>query len=196
MIYLVHADYKNYNSFVFNAKSVRKALGCDTQFHFSRSPQSYIDSWQSFEIDFESLGSKKAKMPEITVRNGKMFLSEHATAVLKNIIENQGEFLPITYQNHKGIIFNILTTAEDVDGLKDRLSSKNVFGEVQSLAFNEDLVKSLHIFRTIYDGYMGIYCSEVFKNTVEQSGLKGVKFSSDIGAVFPLDKQEKSPCLN
>ena len=193
MIYLIHPDYRNYKSFVYDHKAVRKALGSETQFHFARSPQRYLDIWQTFEIGFEALASKKAGLPDIIVRNGRMFLNETAADSLKPLIENHGEFLPVTYEDREGMLFNILATAEDVDGLDTQISSKNEFGEVQALAFHEGKIKDLSVFRTAIDGYMGVYCNEAFKKAVENTGLKGLIFSSDIGTAFPPDKQAKSP---
>lgn len=91
------------------------------------------------------------------------------------------------------MLFNILATAEDVEGLDTEISKKNEFGEVQSLAFHEGKVKDLSVFRTAFDGYMGVYCNEAFKEAVENAGLKGLLFNGDIGTVFPPDKNAQSP---
>lgn len=193
MIYIVHPDYRNYKSFVFDHKAVRRALGSDTQFHFARAPQRYRANWHPFEISFESLASSKGSLPDIMVRNGRLFLSETATLVLHELIASQGELLPVDYQGQNGMLFNILATAEDVDGVDVQLSLKNEFGEVVALEFREGNLKELDIFRTSFDNYIGVYCSERFKSTVESAGLKGLIFSSDTGTQAPPDVQAKSP---
>jgi len=196
MIYLIHPDYRHYKSFVYDPKAVRKALGSETQFHFARSPQTYLDDWKPLEIAFEALASKKAGLPDIMVRNGRMFLNQIAIDALKPLIDNQGEFLPVTYGGQDGMLFNILATAEDVDGLDTQNSLNNEFGEVQALAFHEENLKELNVFRTAFDGYMGVYCNEVFRKAVEDTGLKGLIFSSDIGTAFPPDTQAQSPLMH
>src|SRR5690554_7743790 len=113
------------------------------------------------------------------VRNGRMFLNEIAADSLKPLIENQGEFLPVTYEDQEGMLFNILATAEDVDGLDTQISSKNEFGEVQALAFHEGKIKDLSVVRTAFDGYMGVYCNEAITKAVENAGLKGLIFRSE-----------------
>jgi hypothetical protein len=173
MIYIIHPDYQRYKSFVFDGKAVRKALGEETQFHFSRAPISYIEGWQSFEISFKNLASKKAAMPDIMVRNGRLFLAAMAYEALAELIVKNGEFLPVTYNGNNGFLFNILSIAEKYDGIDKNLSTKNEFGEVQSLSFNESKISNLAIFRTQFDGYMGIYCSDEFYKIIERLQLKG-----------------------
>lgn len=193
MIYIVHPDYLNYKSFVFDHKAVRRALGSDTQFHFARAPRHYRENWQPFEISFESLASSKGSLPDIMVRNGRLFLSETATQVLHKLIASEGELLPVNYQNQNGMLFNVLATAEDVDGINTQLSLKNEFGEVVALTFQEDNLTDLNVFRTSFDNYMSVYCNERFKSAVESAGLKGLIFSSDTGTQAPPDVQAKSP---
>jgi len=194
MIYLIHPDYQLYKSFVLDNKVVRKALGSETLFHFSRAPQSYLDGWQPFEIGFAALGvSEKAAMPDIMVRNGRLFLTAPAFAALGGLLEKHGEFLPVTYGGKDGHLFNVLSLAESVKGIDTKLSTKNEFGEVQSLAFHEDKVKGLLLFRTAFDGYMGIYCTEGFKAAIDESNFKGLIFSNDIGSIFPPDADVSGP---
>lgn len=190
MIHVIHPDYQHYKSFVFDSKEVRKSLGNESQFHFSRAPQRYLDSWHPFEISFANLGSsKKTAVPDIIVRNGRLFFTIAAYDTLHKLIEPQGEFLPVTYEGKDGYLFNVLSLAEDVDGVDKKLSTKNEFGEVQSLSFNEAKVKDFALFRTGFDGYMGIYCNDKLKAAIEENKFKGITFSNDIGNIFPPDEK-------
>lgn len=192
MTYLIHPDHQHYKTFVFNHKAVRNALGSETQFHFARAPQPYKEGWQPFDIGFEAL-SKKAAQPDIMVRNGRLFLTEAALAAVAPLIEPHGELLPITYEGQPGLLLNILATAEQVNGLNTEGSHKNAFGDVQALAFNETAVQGLGVFRTVFDGYMGVYCNAAFKAAVEGAALKGLVFSDDLGTVFPPDSAAQQP---
>lgn len=197
MIYVIHPDHQHYKSFVFDSKAVRNALGSETQFHFSRAPKQYINDWQPFDISFESLGtSKKAAMPDIMVRNGRLFLTTDAYDVLAPAIEKYGEFLPIRYDGNNGFIFNVLSVAEDVGGIDKKLSTKNEFGEVQSLSFDENKVKKIPLFKTAFDNYLGIYCGDSIKKIIEEAKLKGVAFSNDTGNIYPPDQNAIQPLKN
>jgi len=99
MIYLIHPDIKLYKSFVINSKEARRKLGQETMFHFDARPQTYSDDWQPLGIEFASLSnSKKVKMPDITTRNGRLFLNQSAYDALHNMLDAHGEFLPITHK--------------------------------------------------------------------------------------------------
>ncbi len=173
---------------------MRRALGSETMFHFARRPVRYSDGWSAFEISFDSLStSNKVLMPDVMARNGRLFFSSEAYEKLYGLCEEHGEFLPVTYEGRDGFLFNILSVAESVGGLDESLSIKNEFGEVQALAFCEDKLVGMNIFRTEFDGYMGIYCSDAFKSTVEQAGLKGLTFSTDVGTTYPSDTNAQRP---
>lgn len=194
MIYVIHPEVKQYLSYVLDSKETRKKLGRDTMFHFDQSPKSYQDIWQPIEISFAKLsGGKKGEMPDVIIRNGRLFLSTKAYECLSGILEAHGEFLPVTFGGEDGYLFNILTLADDIGGLDEKLSTKNEYGELQSLGFHEEKVKDLPVFRTAFDDYMGAYCNEAFKAAIETAELKGVIFSPDLGNIFPPDSSAQEP---
>lgn len=186
MIYSIQADYQRYQVFVLDHKAVRNALGGDTQFHFARKPKSYSQDWKAFEIDFDALGSRASLIPDVSVRNGRMFFSKYAIEKVSSLIERQGEFLPVNYKGENGAFFNILSVAEECGALDSSCCIKNEYGEVQAIGFHESELDETHVFRAEFDGFMGVYCTEAFKKTIEGAGLKGVVFNADIGNVFPV----------
>lgn len=194
MIYRIHPDHQKYKSFVINSKTARRALGQETLFHFSRAPEPYLEHWHSFEIEFASMSSRKsAVIPDIMVRNGRLFFSEAAHASIGRSLSNDGEFLPITYGGHNGYIFNVLSLAEDNDALDNALCTKNEFDEVQSLGFIEEKLDDIQAFRTEFDGYLGIYCSDAMKSAIQNAHLNGIIFSTDLGNIFPADDMAQKP---
>lgn len=118
------------------------------------------------------------------VRNGRLFLTADALDILAPELEKLGELLPVTYGENKGFIFNILSIAEDFDGVDKKLSSKNEFGEVQSFYFHESKLQNQSLFKTVFDGYLGIYCNENLKNFIENNRLRDVTFSNDTGSIY------------
>ena len=194
MSYVIHPDVKHYFCYVLDGTETRNKLGRDTMFHFDQSPKSYADIWQPIEITFAKLsGNKKGNMPDLMIRNGRLFLNKKAYECLHQHLEGRGEFLPVTYGEESGYLFNILALADNVDGLDKKLSTKNEFYELQSLAFHEDRIKGFSVFRTAFDNFMGVYCNENFKLTIESAGLNGVSFSPDLGNIFPPDSTAQEP---
>lgn len=195
MIYVIQPDVTRYLSFVLDGKEVRRKLGRDTMFHFDPSPKSYIDHWKTIEIDFAKLsGGPRGDMPDMIVRNGRLFLTGSAYQRLAETIKQDAEMLSVTYgEGESGYLCNVLTIAEELGALDEKLSTKNGFGELQSLSFHEDKLNGVALFRTFFDSCMGLYCSEAFKTLVETAGLKGVLFSADLGNVFPYDAAACEP---
>lgn len=194
MIYVIYPDVLNYQSFVIDSKEARRKLGEETLFHFDQRPKEYAQDWQALEIKFANMANgKNTKLPDITLRNGRLFLNEKAYAVLHDAMQPHGEFLPVTYDGHKGYIFNVLALADTLDGVDQKLSTKNEYGDLQSLAFHETRIKDMDLFRTEFDSYMGVYCQASLKGLIESAGLTGVTFGTDLGNIFPPDPAAQEP---
>ena len=194
MIYVMHPDISRFKSFVIDSKEARRKLGSDTMFHFDQRPLAYLNVWQPLEIEFAKLSSsRKLSLPDVVVRDGRMFLNKTSYEVLYDLLKGCGEFLPITYGGEKGYLFNILSLADACGGLNKKLSTKDQYGDIQSLAFYEEVLQSMPVFRTEFDRYMGIYCTENFKHKFEDAGLCGIIFSNDLGNIFPPDNMAEKP---
>ena len=64
------------------------------------------------------------------------------------------------------------------------------------ISFHEEKLAGHTIFRTAFDSYHGIFCSEQFKLAVEKASLRGIVFSKDLGNMFPEDDSATQPHLN
>lgn len=186
MIYVIHPDAAKFMSYVIDAREVRRKLGSDSRFHFDQRPAAYAAQWQPLHLEFApTAGRRKGALPDISVRHGRLFLNERAHAALRELLAPHGEFLPVRHAGGSGYLFNPLALAEQVDGLDARLSTRNEYGELQSLAFHEERVGSLAVFRTAFDNYLGVYCGDAFKAACEAAGLAGVVFGTDLGNIYP-----------
>ena len=198
-IYRIHPDRLNFSLLrTISTKEILDKLGREYPFHIDPTPKSYEAVWSALEVGFYDSSDKgtASELPDITVGNGKLFLNARAYEQLHSLLEPHGEFLPVTYGKNEGYIFNCLSLAEDVAGLDEKLSIKNEYGDLQSLVFHEDKVHSMAIFRSEFDGYMGFFCKDDFKDAVESAGLKGITFSIDLGNIFPPDPSAQSPSLH
>lgn len=194
MIYVIHPDVLNYKTFVFNGKEIRQKLGENSIFHFDQRPAKYAKEWQPIDIEFAKVsGGKKGGLPDIIVRNGRLFLNEKGYTGLHDVLAPHGEFLPVTYEGEKGFLFNILSIAENLNGLDKKLSTKNEYNELQSIAFHTEQLQNTPIFRAEFDNYMGVYCQENLKTLIESLNLKGLTYSTDLGNIFPPDPSAQKP---
>lgn len=147
-----------------------------------------------FEISFSELESKsKTSLPDISARNGKLYLNMAAHDSLHTIMAPHGEFLPVTHGGTKGFLFDPLSLAENHRALDEKTCIKNEFGEVESIGFLEVKLAGVDVFRTEFDNYMGIFCSQAFKDTVEKCRFQGLLFSVD--ATMPPSSGAESTLL-
>lgn len=103
------------------------------------------------------------------------------------MLGDHGEFLPITFGDESAYLFNILAVADDVGGLDEKLSTKDEFDEMKSLAFHQDKVEGFSVFRTAFNNFMYVYCNATLKQAIEHEKLTAVIFSKDLGNMFPPD---------
>ena len=186
MIFSIYNDHKKYAYIGFDWKQIVQEFGesMDTRFDVNCEAKPYSAIWKNpIKVNFSdnSEGMTGTGIPEIAEHQGRLFLSQKAYEILRDLLEKDGEFLPVEYENGQGFIFNPLSLAEAVDGIDNKLSVKNEWGEVENIAFHNDKVKNLQIFKSNFDAHYNVFCQESVKNAVEKSGLKGVIFTPDLG---------------
>lgn len=195
-LYSIYADTKIYRYIGFDSKQSKGMFGKNIhdQFDVNFEAKRYSDKWTSpLSVDFSDDGSgfHGDVMPDISEHNGRLFLSQKAYEVLKPLIEHDGEFLPVSYDEESGYMFNPLSIAETVDGVDETLTKKNEWGDLINLAFHEDKVKSFAIFRTNVDDHISAFCQQSVKDAIENADLKGVFFTVDLGNRYTQDQAEK-----
>ena len=189
-LYSIYANDK-YRTPGFDDQQIREIFGDDirNQFPVNYNPVPYADRWQVLDINFndDNSGLEGNLIPDISVHYGRLYLSQKAYSALKDILTNDGEFLPIRSGGKDAYFFNPLKKSEDVDGLNKKLSVKNEWGDIENTAFYEDRVCNFMIFKTDFDHHVSSYCKEEVKNTIENAELKGVCFTTDLGNPFGGD---------
>ncbi len=194
-LYSIYADTDLYRSIGFDRDQSFEVFGDNIRNHFDVNfePKPYLSTWKTLDVSFADDGSGLSGdlIPDISERDGRLFLSQNAYDVLKPLLKNDGEFLPVNYDNGQGYFFNPLSLAENVDGLDENRSIKNEWGDIENTAFHEDRVKNFMIFRTKFDSYISAYCQEELKSAIEQAGLKGVFFTPDLGDRFTVKTAAK-----
>ena len=187
-LYCIVPDLENYAYIGFDRDEIEEKFGDDMSTHIDMSckPRPDLASWQPINVSLsgapgEITGSKTADIMQF---KGKLFLSLHAYEVLLPVIQNDGEFLPVTYENGEGYIFNPLSLAESVDGLDESKSKKTGKRDITRIHFHEERVSQFSIFKTEFDNYISVICNESVKTIIEAANLKGVEFREELAANF------------
>ncbi len=155
--------------------TMMQALG---GFNFVLDATPRLPIWKTFKAEWQSEADTR-KMNFATWQRNICF-SPESYLKLASKLKAYGEFLPISVEGETWHIFNIIRTL-DADPEQSRKAF--VDGEestyVEAIGFlpnQEDL-----IFKSSYDGCMGIYCQDEFIDLVE--GLSGLDFSTDLRAI-------------
>ncbi|GAB2196146.1 hypothetical protein [Sessilibacter sp. MAH4] len=185
MLYSIYNNGKKYGYLGFDWKQIISEFGesMDTRFDVNEFPRSYKSLWKTpIRVSFDDCeGLNGSAIPDIAEHQGRLFLNTKAYDALYDLLKNDGEFLPVVYELGEGFMFNPLSLANSQSDLDLKLCVKNEWGDVENITFNEDNVKRFTIFKTEYDRYYSVYCQDCVKTAVEQSGLKGVIFTPDLG---------------
>jgi len=131
-------------------------------------------------------------IPNIQEFHGRLFLCEAAYAALKYLIKDDGEFIPVSYEKGAGYIFNPLRIGEDLEGLNKALCVTNEWDDIENMGFHEEKLNSYAIFKTKFDSYNNFYCRQDVIDAIENSSLKGVKITPELGARFGMTKNQKN----
>lgn len=186
MIYRIHPITKKYLSLHMEGKEARRALGEETDFNIDPSPISYLHNWKSMKVDFYDGDDGADTIPDISMRVGKLFLSQRAYMALEKALQPHGEFLPVTYAKGDAFIFNCLEMAESHHAVNDKLSMHDPLNNRFSLIFDENKLSCVNIFRCNLD-LDGFFCTDTVKEIIVREELTGVEFSIDTGHPFPPD---------
>lgn len=180
MIYRMHPDPQKFQQVLVEADEVERKLGEGCRFHLEKKPKEYAENWKPLVLSHFQYDQKLEKLPpELSVWNGKLFLSGQAYQTVKESLSPDDEVLPVEVDGG-GYLVNILSIADDVGGVDRRTTVRNEWNELVSLGFDEENLGGCQIFRTKQDSYRGVYCTDAVKKKVEDAGLGGVRFSMDL----------------
>lgn len=181
MIYRIHQDDR-YLAFEIPSQEVIDKLGRSYPFHIDRSPVAYKNIWQKpLHIKFRPPESfTKPIVPDISEVDGKLFLSEQAYETLHVALSQYGEFLPVSFDERTGYIFNILSVAERIGGLDEVVASYDAYDNLVHFGFKDEIMDAVTVFRSEIDSYQGIFCNQDLKDLIEKNELSGVFFHTDL----------------
>lgn len=138
---------------------------------FSSENIAMAEFWQTVKTGFAELEGSENIVPDICKWiDATLLLSPKAYRLLGDLLKPYGEFLPVVVEDKTYYIFNCLTMADVVESE----TTEN------NLVFDESLVGNKLVFKTPYQGYIDIFCSERLKDMIESSGLCGVQFDTKL----------------
>jgi len=138
--------------------------------------------WPTPDTEFVAIDDNAgAPIPDICKWiDASLVLSAKAHRLLGDTLKPFGEFLPVTIRGEAFYIFNCLTIAKINESLCEKIIYKGQEAGIKSLVFDEKDIADKLIFKTTYDSCMDLYCTDRFRNIVQDYELKGVTFSEKL----------------
>jgi hypothetical protein len=189
-VYKILPDYERYCAFKLPMKDVLMKLGKEIPavklMHFYKHNLSLKDVWASISASFEPVEGVTANgtIPDITVWvPGTLVLSNQALEALPDITRF-GELLPVETPSGQYWILNCMRQIN-----ADELNSKNITEagqvlDVHSLQFETDEATRAGLFKSPFDGYRNLFCSDQWMNSIQKAGLAGLIFSDKLEGGF------------
>ncbi len=188
MIYKLRFDRAKFLTFEISPNELEAKFGADHLFMLDEPL--WADFWKPLNTQFLDFSDKKnvTTPPDISCWfTDQLVLNEKAYGILSNDLEPYGEFLPVRCEGVPYWVLHV-TKLTNLDVINEVDSKREIeeggYIDVSNLVFEEDTVKDLLLFKTEYNGYKNIYCSEQFKNLILNSHLVGLLFSPDLVSIF------------
>lgn len=172
---------------IFNTEELLKNLGV-VRYRKLRSVQSSIlDVWPNGHGGFYNMYSEDAEeitsIPDVYLwMNVFLVLSPKAKEILNPLLTIFGEFLPFECNGEIYFIFAVHSLIEPDTSNSEALINNGVYAGISSLVFKSEVVGSHILFKTSFDRFSHLYCTEQFRNAVESNFLTGLSFSTNLSS--------------
>jgi hypothetical protein len=183
MIYKVFDNNTEYQSFHIDMEEfldvMDPSIGEQDAMQFSQLNIAMADNWEPLRVSYIQNEDCGTALPDIGIWKGaSLILSEKAAEVLKPLISEYGEFLPVTCLGNTHYVFNCLTNVDADEVNSKQIMEDGFFMDVEALTFPE--ASKEVVFKSSFENSRNIFCSEAFKDAVESNGLGGVYFGGDL----------------
>lgn len=188
-IFKILRDSEHYMEFATDLEEMLDAIDPkvgDLEFmHFSRHNISLAEHWGSFSGTFKKVRSGADQLPDVTCwRGATLVLSESAKNALEDQLNSCGELLPINCDGRTFYIFNCLELALLNPDLSKQIPLEHGLIAFEKIVFDQNSISKKLLFKSQDEGCTSVFCSETFVHLINQSNLKGLKFSEKLTDVF------------
>jgi hypothetical protein len=134
--------------------------------------------WPRVEVQLDRSAPRDGDFPSLTL--AAPVFSEHALGILRPLLGAKTEILPLICGSRNFYLINVLDVIDCLDhsrAVVDYDEDRSPH-HVVSYAFHEDSLSGRHLFKVPESQDLDVLISERFKETVEQSKLKGLLFKA------------------
>lgn len=185
-IYKILPDFEHYCAFTLPMKHVLQSIGktipATKLMHFYKHNLYLKSAWNDMAATFEPVGGVATvdQIPDVTVWvPGTLVLSTSAVETLRDI-EDYGELLPVETPAGRYWILNCMKQINADEQHSANTTEAGQVLDVATLQFRDEEASRAALFKTPFDGYRNIFCSQQMKDAIQQARLGGLKFSEQL----------------
>lgn len=134
--------------------------------------------WRPLEIMAVDTDEELAQFGDFAMLGTIPVFSERAAVALANVLETNGELLPLSHRGTQYFAYNVTTVVEALDGerAKVRRFSTGRIMTVEQFAFRLECLHGLMIFKIpeLLRGY--VFVTDAFVDRIAKEGLQGFQF--------------------
>ncbi len=181
-LYRYRPDANNFAGIVFEAQEDGRV----TDVHYT--DDRLVSEWEpptAHVFDEDDYGEEESGIegdfPSLTNYYRIPVVSERAWEVLKPLIGDVSEPLPIVYPDGKPyFLLHVMNTIDALDQERSRVRRSKIgdcrIMQIYIYAFKEEMLSSQHIFKLPLESAAELFVDDEFRRTVEENGLKGLLF--------------------
>lgn len=121
--------------------------------------------------DEEDVGIPEGDIGFINI--GSIVLSETSYLLLKSIVEQYGQLLPLNYEGRSLWLWNVTHIIDALDADKSQFNS---YGGVVNPIFSAKKIGSSMAFKIKEDNFTNIYCTESLVKLIKTNNFNGLEF--------------------
>lgn len=147
----------------------------------SATNEPLLPHWGEVTETFSPLSPTSTEIPDISLWGGtSLILNAKAYDLLSERLALEGEFLPVTANDEQMYIFNCLSFGKEIEELCVKKYLEGEVDGLETLVFDDEDIAGKFLFKSKLQGCGTLYCSSHFKALIEELGLEGLRFDTDL----------------
>ena len=182
-VYKIFDDGQHYQNFHLEIESfldlLDPSIGETAAMQFGQKNIALEANWEPLTISLRENDGSENKLPDICLwRGASMILSRNALSVLRPILSDLGELLPVKFNDEEYALFNCLVEVSADESKSVRVEEDGFFMDVDSLEFPSDT--RAPIFKSPFENNRNLFCTDEFKKMVEEKDFGGIYFGQNL----------------
>lgn len=156
------------------------SVDLDSVFDFSELNTPLTQLWQTPETRYVNSDKKQGLQPDISCWvDATLVLSPKAYRLLKDVLQDTGEFLAVKIIGETHYIYNCFTWGEVNEGACQFNDEEGMLAGLKHLEFKSN-ASNLLVFKAEIERGLTLFCGERFKEVVESFELHGIIFDENL----------------